>query len=323
MINPFYNRAEGRVRSFWRLLIQGLLFLIGIVLFGVILGVAVAIWLVLTGQLTPAAMQEPAVLSAALERALSQIPFLNALSALYSFLLLLATLAFAGRFLDHRPLADFGFHSSPAWRRDFAFGLALGALLMLGIFALEWAAGWVNILGLFYLRGSNFVLAILQGVITFFLVGIYEELFSRGYQLRNLAEGLNWRPIGPRAAILLAYFLSSLVFGFLHWLNPNSTIGTTLNLVLAGLFLGLGFILTGDLAISIGIHMTWNFFQGYVFGFPVSGGAQSSSIVGIQQGGPALWTGGAFGPEAGLIVLPALALGAGLIYLYTRSRLKA
>jgi uncharacterized protein len=54
-----------------------------------------------------------------------------------------------------------------------------------------------------------------------------------------------------------------------------------------------------------------------VFGFPVSG-LDSYPLLRIHVTGPGVWTGGAFGPEAGLIVLPAMAIGAGLIYLYSR-----
>jgi hypothetical protein len=78
--------------------------------------------------------------------------------------------------------------------------------------------------------------------------------------------------------------------------------------------------LTGDLAISIGLHMTWNFFQGVVFGFPVSGMASQASFIGIHQGGPDLITGGPFGPEAGLIGLGAIAIGAVMIVLWVKWR---
>jgi hypothetical protein len=105
----------------------------------------------------------------------------------------------------------------------------------------------------------------------------------------------------------------------MHGNNPGTTWASTIGLVLAGLFLAYGYIATRQLWLPIGLHIGWNFFEGTVFGFPVSG-LDIYRILRHQVTGPELWTGGAFGPEAGLIVLPALALGAALIYVYSRRR---
>jgi uncharacterized protein len=146
-------------------------------------------------------------------------------------------------------------------------------------------------------------------------------MLSRGYHMRNMAEGLNFRAIGPRAALLLAYLISSSIFGLLHLGNDNaswvSTVPTSLS---PGCSWAWGFLLTGELAIPIGLHITWNFFQGNVFGFPVSGMQAAASFIAVQQGGPDAWTGGAFGPEAGLIGLMAMALGMLLTVLWVRMR---
>ena len=153
------------------------------------------------------------------------------------------------------------------------------------------------------------------------MIGITEELLARGYHLRNLSEGLNSPALGPRNALLLAWMLSSSFFGLLHVFNPNATWYSTLALMLAGIFLGLGFVLTGSLAIPIALHITWNFFQGNVYGFPVSGNTfDSATFIAIQQQGPALWTGGAFGPEAGLLGIGALILGCALTMIWVRWR---
>ncbi len=79
-------------------------------------------------------------------------------------------------------------------------------------------------------------------------------------------------------------------------------------------------MLTGELAIPIGIHITWNFFQGNVFGFPVSGTNAGATLVAIKQSGPDIFTGGAFGPEAGLIGIAAVFLGSVLIWWYVKLR---
>lgn len=54
-------------------------------------------------------------------------------------------------------------------------------------------------------------------------------------------------------------------------MNPNSSLASTLSITLAGIMLGLGYVLSGDLAIPTGIHISWNFAQGGLFGFSVSG----------------------------------------------------
>jgi hypothetical protein len=115
----------------------------------------------------------------------------------------------------------------------------------------------------------------------------------------------------------MAWILSSVLFGVLHYLNPNSSWLSTLYLVIYGVFLGTGYVLTGQLAIPIGLHFTWNFVQGSIFGYPVSGRALSeASVITTEQIGPVLWTGGAFGPEAGLLGIVAMLAGMGLTVLW-------
>lgn len=246
--------------------------------------------------------------------------FLGKLLLILSGLSVAVSVWFAGRFLDHRKFRGFGFSLSRNWWGDFAFGLGLGTLLMTAIFITEWTAGWIQIQAV--PNGGWFDLPALGiSLATFIVVGFYEELLSRGYLIKNLSEGLAALPGGPRSAILIAALISSVFFGFLHAANPNSTIWSSLNIGLAGLFLAAGYLLTGQLAIPIGIHISWNFFQGSVFGFPVSGAAFNRfSIIKINQLGPDLWTGGKFGPEGGLLGIFAVLLGTALIVLWIRHR---
>ncbi len=312
MPNLFWNKDEHRLRAFWRLLLQTLLFFL---FSGLIQGV---ILILVLSVLSEGNLMNMPLNGQAIMAQFTRDPILVLLMNLGNFLTVFLTMWIAAKFLDRRPLAGFGLHFNRHWWQDFGFGLGLGVLLMSFIFLAELGVGWITITGGLQAPRTPFWGAILVLLFMFICVGINEEMISRGYLLRNLAEGLNLPAINPRAAILIAYLLSSIIFGMMHLGNPNTTLISTVNLVIAGLLLGFGFLLTGELAIPIGLHITWNFFQGVVYGFPVSGLESVSSLIAIRQGGPEIWTGGAFGPEAGIIGLIAMVLGAVLIYCWVR-----
>ena len=221
---------------------------------------------------------------------------------------------------DRRAFGDLGIHVDHRWWLDFAFGALLGVMLTTIIFVIEWTMGWVTISQVISLGNApSEVINTLVGLLGFFIaVGISEELLVRGYLITNLAEGLDVKRVNPRIAILLAWFISSFVFTLLHLNNPNVTLMSTLNIGFAGLFLGLAYVLSGSLALPMGLHITWNLFEGAVFGFPVSGiHFGPTSILTIVQHGPVTWTGGTFGPEAGLLGLLTYLMGAICIALWS------
>jgi membrane protease YdiL (CAAX protease family) len=302
-----WNEQQRRLRMFWRLSATVLIFTLLLVLLAIAVSVFAVAWMLVSGDSMQAALME-----------MSDSPGFQVVDSLFVLLVVLVGMWITARLLDRRPFADFGFHLDRDWWIDLGCGLALGALLMIGIFLTEWAAGWITITGTLQTTkpSQSFILALFQPLALFLAVGIYEELISRGYLLQNLAEGFNWPILKTRGAIVVAWLLSSVLFGLGHADNPNATAVSTSNLILAGVFLGLGYVLTGELAIPIGLHITWNFFQGAVFGFPVSGMAPSTTFIAIVQGGPDLWTGGAFGPEAGLLGIFAILVGGLFVWLW-------
>ncbi len=309
LLRFFWNPRERRLRAPWRLLGQLVIFLLLTLLLTLLV-----------------AMLSSLLSSAHWVVQLENNPFSPSsllLSTVIATVAALASVWVAGRLLDRRPFKSFGFHLRWTWWEDFAFGLTLGAFLMTGIFLVELAMGWITITEVLRTgaRDEPFVFAFLKPVLLFACVGIYEETLSRGYLLRNLSEGFHLPWVGRRMAILAAWVISSFVFGVLHTVNPNASLVSTFNLVVAGLFLGLAYVLTGELAIPIGLHITWNLFQGHVYGFPVSGVTfDQTTVFAIIQHGPDWATGGAFGPEAGIIGLLATVVGMLLSAAWVRRR---
>jgi membrane protease YdiL (CAAX protease family) len=309
----FLEEGKGRLGALWRLGIQYWAYWVLVQLFFNLLVVA---WLLADSDgLNASGGLDTSVVP--------HSPALPLVSGVAGLLAAILTVWLAGRFLDRRPFSAFGFHLGAGWWLDLLFGMVLGALLITAVFLVELGLGWVRVTGAFETHGTNasFAASMLLPTAAFLCIGFYEETVFRGYQLKNAAEGLNYPSLGPRGAVLLAWVLSSVFFGVLHADNPNATPISTLNIVLAGLMLGFGYVLSGELAIPIGLHITWNFFQGAVYGFPVSGfGAFGPTLLTTEQGGPELWTGGSFGPEGGLLIPAVMLLGISLVALWTRLR---
>ena len=287
----FLSPNERRLRAGWRLLIQSILLLV------ILSSVSIAV----------------VILTAFLGIDLNSLPPLSLFNLLPTALSMTLAVWMARRLLDRRSLASLGFHLDRRALIDLAVGFLIPGAMMAVIFLFEVALGWVRFDGWAWqsMSAGRIVLGVLGGLAGFMVVGYQEELLSRGYHLQNIRDGmgLGW-----------GLMLSSGIFALMHLGNPNVTWYTTLpGLLVAGYFLAYGWVRTRQLWLSIGLHIGWNFFEGSVFGFPVSG----IDLVGLIQQtptGPVTFTGGPFGPEAGLVLVPAMAVGATLVWWYTRRR---
>jgi membrane protease YdiL (CAAX protease family) len=318
--NVLYNRTERRLRTLWRLLIGIALALLTLGTLRAFALYILAFLLMLTAQIPFDAVGNAQQMSQGLNQAYESFPLIAGIRSLIVLLLVGLAILLLARWIDRRPWRDFGFHFKAAWWRDLGFGLLLGMVLMGIVFGLEFLFGWNSVHGVIENGQPElpFWQLVVNGLLAYVLVGVEEEWFFRGFLIKNLAEGLHLRRISSRSAVLVSYLFISLFFGFAHGSNANATMISSLNLGLIGLVLGLGFILTGELAIPIGLHIAWNFAQGYIFGFAVSGSDTQVSLLATGQTGPAGWTGGAFGPEGGGMGLVAALLGAVMIYAWVR-----
>jgi membrane protease YdiL (CAAX protease family) len=290
----FFYGQEPRLRAGWRLLLHILLLL----LISACLAILATMFLLATGSIS--------VLLAELE------PIYLLLGAFLETVAITASIFLARRYLDKRSIESLGLKLNRQTILDLLAGIGITLVQMGLIYLLMSWLGWITFEG--FAWEFDPLSLVIKNTLIFFamfvLVGWHEELLSRGYHLQTIASGLN---------LTWGVIISSAVFGALHLGNPSANWISTTGIFLAGILFAYGYIRTKQLWLPIGMHLGWNFFEGVVFGFPVSG-LDIYALTRIQVHGPELWTGGAFGPEAGLIVLPALILGAILIYFYTTGR---
>ena len=281
----FISPSEPRLRAGWRLLIQTILL--------ILLGIAAGfVYFFLPTNFVS-----------------SSSLLVGELAELFAFI---GSIYIARKLLDKRSFSSLGFKMDKHVVFDILAGILITFVMMGSIFIAMQALGWLRFES--FAWNTDPIEIVVSQMLSLFgifiLVGFNEELLFRGYHLQTITSGLN---------LFWGLIISSLIFGGLHLGNPNATWVSAVGIFFAGLFLAYGYIRTRQLWLSIGLHIGWNFFEGVVFGFPVSG-LSIYPLMHIKVFGPEVWTGGAFGPEAGLIVLPALVLGAALINLYSRLR---
>jgi len=136
------------------------------------------------------------------------------------------------------------------------------------------------------------------------IIAFSEELVFRGYILGNLMDWL------PNKWIALG--ISSILFAAYHAITPGIHTLAFLNLFLAGMLLGINYIFTRNLWFSFLLHVGWNFFEGPVLGFHVSG-TTFPSLFQAEPNGDLFITGGDYGlggsmPMTLLLVVAILVL---------------
>ena len=167
----FYNQEEKRVRSLWRLIIQGLMFGIGLLATGVVIGIVQVAIMAMQGQLNAELMSD----QQALTEAMMNSRFMFAFNGIGLVILMLLRFLIAGWLLDRRKFKEFGFRFSKQWFADFGFGLFLGAILMVLIFLAELAFGWIEVTD--YVTTAtgegSAISVIVASLIGYMCVGIY------------------------------------------------------------------------------------------------------------------------------------------------------
>lgn len=198
---------------------------------------------------------------------------------------------------EKKPIRLMGLTSIRSSYKDLIFGLVFGAGSMVLVFVILLATKSISMVNSFF--SPNFSIWFLTDIILFVFVGINEEMFARGYCMSVLKQTKN------KSIIVI---VSSIIFSLMHSLNPSMSVVSYINLFLVGVLFAYMFIKSNTIWLPIGYHITWNYFQGDVFGFQVSG-TQANGLYNINSVGNDLITGGQFGPEGGLVVTLIIILG--------------
>lgn len=193
-----------------------------------------------------------------------------------------------------QPLADVGLALGTRWLRHALFGIVFGGITMAVVASCIAAAGGVR----FHLDPAHGLTALAIGAWSFAGVALFEELLFRGFVFQRLVDGT-----GP----LIAQLSMAILFAVAHWDNPGmegaTQVWATLDTALGAILLGLAFLRTGSLALPIGIHFGWNWMQGSVLGFDVSGIGQAGWLSPELLDKPQWLSGGTFGPEASVFAV--------------------
>lgn len=204
-------------------------------------------------------------------------------------IIMMATIGFSVyigfvHFIERRKVSEL---SLPGMGRELGIGLLVGAGLYTTCVLI------LMLLGIYRIDGFNPIHFMLPALAMALSSGIFEELLFRGVLFRITEEWL-----GSWAALAV----SSLLFGFMHLVNPQGTVeGALFITVEAGLLLAAAYMVTRRLWMSMGFHVAWNYTQSGIFSGIVSGNDAAQGLVKASIEGPDVLTGGSFGLESSLI----------------------
>lgn len=248
---------------------------------GIILPFFILIFLILIGQL----ILIPFLLLGVIKISMLENGLFNLFANSISIILVIIYC----RFIEKRTLPSLGI-TKKCFHINYLIGALIGLVMISSTFLINFLLGSISVT--INPNGINWAFIILS-LFGYMIQGFNEELLCRGFLMNAIASKK-----GPLAGILL----NSLFFGALHLSNPGVTILSFVNITLVGILFSLIFYKTNNLWVVGAMHSIWNFFLGPIFGVEVSGLSTFSSVFrSIPIEGKALFNGGSFGFEGGLV----------------------
>jgi membrane protease YdiL (CAAX protease family) len=289
VISVLWNRTENRPRALWRIL--------GVYVASFV-GIFVLPALALAGTELPPSMTGAAS---------------NLIAALSGLLVAVGV----ARYVDRRPLTDYGLAFDPSWLKDFGAGSVIALAGMAVALPVSLLAGWATVSEVFSGgAGANvlpFAAAFGVWTIQWVFVAFWEELVFRGLILTNAVEGLRSRWRSDRGAVVAGVVASALIFTLGHFPGTLEKFGFRLAL---GLLLGAAYVWTDSLALPIGLHLLINFAINNIYGLTTASGGVEAVPMLIRPAftGPSQFV-QVYGAVNGAAVLCVAALTVGYVAL--------
>lgn len=230
---------------------------------------------------------------------------LSLLITLFSFAFISLLVFFRVKVIEKRSFSSIGFNKNN-WLKKYSLGFLIGLAMMSIIVLILFPFGYITVeKNPIQPVGISAIASVLVILFGWIIQGATEEIVTRGWLLNVLSTKYN---------IGVGLLISSTLFGLMHLTNPNVNYIAVINIILVGLFYGLYVIKTNDLWAVCGMHSAWNFAQGNIFGFKVSGlDVSVGSLIDLNLVGSDFVTGGIFGPEAGITATFILLASIGIL----------
>ena len=198
------------------------------------------------------------------------------------------------KLMDKKPLGQMGLSFGKSGLTDLAYGLFLGAASITVVFLILLLTGQIVVEK--SVLEPNFIAVFLGNLLLMIFVGV-----------------------GRRCHVSIVLIVPNVIFALLHISNNGIGVIPLVNLFLIGVLFSLMFLRRGNIWMPIGYHITWNFFQGSIFGMPVSGVSLDGLLTSRVVEGNVL-NGGGFGPEGGLIVTALIIVSIAILLVFTKNK---
>lgn len=238
--------------------------------------------------------------------------------SLYFFSAFLS-LWFQAKYIDRVQLRHFGLQINKNWINEFAYGLLI-PLVQIALFcAVLYFTDNIVLKDTFVVNFENisFYEGFINEVYSLLLGASVEEIFFRAFLFFMLFEALRKVIPSPQKRALTILFLSAPIFGLAHIGNDHASTLSMINLSIDAIVICLPWVLTGRLGMSIGMHFGWNFIQGIICGFSISGNEHKVSLFLFETSNEYL-SGGPFGIEGSILSLPLTVISLIIILLWKR-----